>query len=392
MATGGDDWIEIWNDVFMQYNKNKKGKYNEAKQKNIDTGMGVERTVAILNGLEDNYLADMWKPIIGKIEMMSNHKYDEDEKVTRAMRVIADHIKAAVFIVNDGVVPGNSEQGYVLRRLIRRAIRYGRVLGIESFTASIADVIYEIYDDYDIDKKRVSLELAKEEENFLKTLEQGLRVFEKLAQSNQTISGKNAFLLYQSYGFPIEITKELADERGIKFDEKEFDKEEKKHQELSRTASAGKFKSGLADNSEETKKLHTACHMLNEALREVLGKDVSQKGSNITPERLRFDFNFDRKLNPEEIKKVEKLVNEKIKSNLSVTCELMSLKKAKESGAQGVFDSKYSEDVRVYSIGNFSKEICAGPHVENTNELGIFKITKEQSSSAGVRRIKAVLE
>ena len=246
--------------------------------------MGVERTVAILNGLEDNYLADMWKPIIGKIEMMSNHKYDEDEKVTRAMRVIADHIKAAVFIVNDGVVPGNSEQGYVLRRLIRRAIRYGRVLGIESFTASIADVIYEIYDDYDIDKKRVSLELAKEEENFLKTLEQGLRVFEKLAQSNQTISGKNAFLLYQSYGFPIEITKELADERGIKFDEKEFDKEEKKHQELSRTASAGKFKSGLADNSEETKKLHTACHMLNEALREVLGKDVSQKGSNITPE------------------------------------------------------------------------------------------------------------
>ncbi|MDH3353334.1 MAG: alanine--tRNA ligase [Nanoarchaeota archaeon] len=387
-----ENWVEIWNDVLMEYNKDKDGNYNEAEQKNIDTGLGVERVVTVLNGLEDNYLAGMWKPIIEKIEMMSKYKYGEDEDVTKSMRIIADHIKAAVFIINDGVVPGNSEQGYVLRRLIRRAIRHGRVLGIESFIASVADVIYFIYDDYNLDAERISLELAKEEENFLKTLEQGLRVFEKLAQTRPGVSGKNAFLLYQSYGFPIEMTKELTEERGIELDEQGFNKEAKKHQELSKTASAGKFKSGLADNSEETKKLHTACHMLNEALREVLGEDISQKGSNITPERLRFDFNFDRKMTDEEKKAVEDLVNEKIRENVLVTMEEMTVEEAKSLGAHGVFDSKYGDKVKVYSIGDFSKEICAGPHVENTSELGHFRIKKEQSSSSGVRRIKAVLE
>ena len=388
-----ENWVEIWNDVLMQYDKDKNGNYNEAKQKNIDTGMGVERTVTILNGLEDNYLASMWKPIIEKIELLSKHKYYEEEKVTKAMRIIADHIKAAVFIINDGVVPGNSERGYVLRRLIRRAIRFGRVIGIEKFTANVADVIYPIYEDYNLDAEQINLELTKEEENFIKTLEQGFRVLGKISGHSDGISGKNAFLLYQSYGFPIEMTEELASEKNLKLDKEGFEKEMQKHQELSKTVSAGKFKSGLADNSEQTKKLHTACHILNQALREVLkDNSIFQKGSNITPERLRFDFNFNRKLTDEEKQAIEDLVNKKIQKNLPVTMQEMTTDEAKSIGAQGVFDSKYGEKVKVYSIGNFSKEICAGPHVNNTSELGIFKIKKEQSSSAGIRRIKAVLE
>jgi alanyl-tRNA synthetase len=391
------DGIEIWNDVFMQYNKDGKGNYNEAKQKNIDTGMGVERTIAVLGGLEDNYLASMWKPVIEKVERISEEKYGSDEEITKSMRIIVDHIKAAVFIIHDGIVPGNSEQGYVLRRLIRRAIRYGRSIGIEMFTTKIADVIYEIYDDYKFDKKKISLELQKEEEKFIGRLEKGLRVFERLAKNAKEIKGNDAFLLYQSYGFPIEMTRELAKEKKVKLDEEGFKKESEKHQKLSQTASAGKFKSGLADDSEATKKLHTACHLLNEVLRMVLDKpDLSQRGSNITPERLRFDFNFDRKLTPEEIQDVEDMVNLKIKSNLPITCDIMSLKKAKEEGAGGVFDDKYGEDVKVYRIGaiskEFSKEICAGPHVNNTSELGKLKIVKEGSSSSGVRRIKAILE
>ena len=390
------NWVEIWNDVFMQYSKDRDGKYNEAKQKNIDTGMGVERTVAILNGLEDNYLAGMWKPIIKKIEFISKKSYNGNE---REMRIIADHVKAATFLIADGVVPGNTEQSYVLRRLIRRAIRNLRkikvsILHIDA-TAEISKEIIKIYNDYDFlqkNKEKILEELKKEEDKFQKTLDKGLKEFERMSKS-KNIDGKESFLLYQSYGFPIEMIKEIADEKNISVDEKGFERELANHQELSRTSSSGKFKSGLADNSETTKKLHTACHILNEALRVVLNKqDVYQKGSNITPERLRFDFNFDRSLSPEEIKGVEDLVNLKIKSNLPVTCKTRSLKKAKESGAQGVFDSKYSEDVKVYSIGDFSKEICAGPHVKNTSELGYFKIIKEQSSSAGVRRIKAVLE
>jgi len=390
-----ENWVEIWNDVLMQYNKNEKEKYVEAKQKNIDTGMGVERTVAILNGLEDNYLADMWKPLIEKIENLSKRSYKGNE---REMRIIADHIKAATFIIADGIVPGNSEQGYVLRRLIRGAVRHAKKLGIPQetdLTTPLVNEVIKIYDDYSIlkdNKQKIIDELNKEEDQFEKTLEKGLKQFEKMSR-NKKIGAKEAFLLYQSYGFPIEMIKELTKEKGIDVDEEGFHKELKKHQELSRTASAGKFKSGLADNSEATQKLHTACHMLNEALRIVLkDKNIFQKGSNITSERLRFDFNFDRKLTDEEKKAIEDIVNKKIKANLKIELKEMSVDEAKKQGAAGVFDSKYGDKVKVYSIGDFSKEICAGPHVENTSELGTFKITKEQSSGAGVRRIKAILE
>ncbi len=385
-----DNWVEIWNDVLMEYTKDKNGNYIEATQKNIDTGMGVERTITILNNLDDNYLADIWKPIIKKIETLSNKSYEENKKT---MRIIADHIKAAVFIISDGITPGNADQAYVLRRLIRRAIRHGRLLGIQNFTTKIADAIYPIYDDYNLDKEKITQELQKEEETFLKTLEQGLKIFDKITLDSKKISGKNAFLLYQSYGFPIEMTQELAKEKEIELDKEGFDQEMKSHQELSRTASAGKFKSGLADNSQATTKLHTACHLLNQALRVILNdKNISQRGSNITPERLRFDFNFDRKLTDEEKKAIEDLVNEKINETLSIEMQEVTPEEAKELGAHGAFDDKYGDKVKVYKIGDFSSEICAGPHVQNTKELGAFKIKKEQSSSAGVRRIKAILE
>ena len=391
-----ENWVEIWNDVLMEYEKDSRGNYNVAKQKNIDTGMGVERTVAALNGLEDNYLGCMWKPIIEEVEKLSGKSYKGNE---REMRIVADHVKAAVFIIADSIVPGNSEQGYVLRRLIRRAIRFAKKLGIEvvekDVTVEIAQPIFEIYDDYSNlvnGKEKILTELKREEDQFQKTLDKGLREFEKMT-SDSKIDAKEAFLLYQSYGFPIEMIKELSGEKGVEIDEKGFQKELEKHQELSRTASAGKFKSGLADNSELTKKLHTATHLLNEALRVVLDKkDLHQKGSNITSERLRFDFSFDRKLTVEELTEIEKLVNKKIGAKLSIKCTEMSLEDAKKKGAQGVFESKYGDKVNVYEIGDFSKELCAGPHVENTSELGHFKILKEESSAAGVRRIKAILE
>lgn len=382
-----DNWVEIWNDVLMQYNKDEKG-YHTAEQKNVDTGMGVERTTAILNGLEDNYLSDVFLPVIKKIEGISGKKYSGQKE----MRIIADHIKASVFIISDGVVPSNSERGYVLRRLIRRAIRYGWEIGMKQFTVKVAEPVFEIYPDYKLDKKKVFEELEKEEEKFLKTIEEGVKYFRKISDGKKNISGKDAFLLYQSFGFPLEMTAELAEEKGIKVDEEGFESENTKHQELSRTASSGMFKSGLADNSEATTKLHTATHLLNQALREVLGKkDIFQKGSNITPERLRFDFNFERKLTDEELKKVEDLVNKKISDALEVKREEMTVEEAKKKGAQGVFESKYGEKVSVYSAGSFSKEICAGPHVKNTKEIGKFKIIKEESSAAGVRRIKAIL-
>lgn len=389
-----ESWVEIGNDVLMQYNKDKKENYSPAKQKNIDFGGGVERTVAALNGLEDNYEADMWQPIIKQIEKLSNKSYEENK---REMRIIADHIKASVFIIADGIIPTNSEQGYVLRRLIRRAIRYSKKLSIPKntdLTTPLVKQILKIYDDYphlQKNKQKIINELKKEENQFEKTLEKGLRIFSKFSDKN--IDGKTSFLLYQSYGFPLEITIELAKEKGINVDEKSFQAEFQKHQKLSKTASAGKFKSGLTDNSEATTKLHTACHLLNQALREILNdKNISQRGSNINPERLRFDFNFDRKLTEEEIKKIENLVNQKIREEIPIKIEELSPQEAKQKGAHGVFDEKYGEKVKVYSIGNFSKEICAGPHVSNTSELGKFKIKKEQSSSAGIRRIKAVLE
>ena len=392
--------VEIGNDVLMEYDKDAKGKYSEAKQKNIDFGGGVERTLAMLNGFDDNYLTEVWKPIIKQIEKLSKKTYKGNE---REMRIIADHIKAAVFILADGITPSNTDQGYVLRRLIRRAVRYGKKLGIPKdadLTTPIVKEILKIYKDYkhlQKNKKIILEELQKEENKFEITLEKGLKELKKMAFEitvNGSIPGKKAFLLYQSYGFPFEMTKEIAlREHGVDVDEKGFEKELAKHQTLSRTASAGRFKSGLADDSKATTKLHTAAHLLLQALKTVL-KDINitQKGSNINSERLRLDFAFPRKLVEKEIKQVEDLVNKHIQKGHEIKCDEMSPSEAKKSGATGVFDSKYGDKVSVYSIGNFSKEICAGPHITNTKELGKFKIKKEQSSSSGVRRIKAILE
>jgi len=395
--SGIDKTILFKNNIkeIKNFIENNLDYYLEAKQKNIDTGMGVERTITVLNNLEDDYLSETFLPIIKEIEKLSGLKYS-DEKNKKPMRIIADHIKASCFIITDEITPSNLEQGYVLRRLIRRAIRYGRQLNIKNFTAKIAEPIFRIYEDYQHlqkNKTQIIEELEKEENRFLETLEKGINIFNKLTKQSKKLSGKDAFLLCQSYGFPIEITLELAKEKNIKVDETSYQKELQKHQELSRTATQGKFKSGLADNSEQTTKLHTATHLLAEALRVVLKKpDLIQKGSNITPERLRFDFNFDRKLTESEIKKVEELVNKKIQEKIPVIKKEMTLEQAKKFGAQGVFEHKYGDKIFVYSVGDFSKEICAGPHVKNTEELGKFKILKEESSSAGVRRIKAILE
>ena len=400
-ATDGRNWIEIWNNVFIEYNKTQEGKFIPLKQKNVDTGMGVERTLAILNGLNDNYMTEVFLPIIKEIEKISGKKYKGNEK---AMRIIADHIRASVFILGDerGIKPSNVGQGYVLRRLIRRAIRYGRLLGINSnFSVHVAKAVLPIYSDYQElarNHKFIFESLEEEENRFRETLEKGLKKFNELG-ADKIISGKEAFLLFQSYGFPIEMTEELAEENDLKVDLEEYNEEFKRHQDLSRTASAGVFKSGLADDSEAVRKLHTATHLLNEALREILGKDVKQKGSNITAERLRFDFNFPRKLTAEEIKKVEDLVNQKIKEGLNVKREEIPLNDALGSGAQGEFGMKYPELVSVYTIedskdkkGWFSREICTGPQVSNTKEIGKFRIVKEESVAAGVRRIKGVVE
>lgn len=384
-------WLEIWNDVFMQYNKTKEGKYEPLSQKNVDTGMGLERTLAVLEGLDDNYKTDLFLPIIKKIQELSGKKYDEN---TREMRIIADHLKAATFILGDekGIAPSNTGQGYVLRRLIRRAVRYGKGLGLQNFTKNITEVVigmYEqIYPELSKNKEFILSNLEQEEEKFEKTLEKGLREFEK---------GTDPFILFTSYGFPFELTKELAAEKGIKIDENKFKEELEKHQELSRTASAGMFKGGLSDAGEETKRLHTATHLLRQALEIVLGQPITQKGSNINPERLRFDFNLDRKMTDEEKKEVEDLVNKKIGEKLPVNRVVMKKEDAEKTGAAHTFGEKYGDEVSIYYIGEslesaWSKEFCGGPHIENTGELSKFKIVKEESVSAGVRRIKAVLE
>jgi len=358
--------VEIWNDVFMEYNKNVHGLYEPLKQKNVDTGMGVERTLAVLNGCKSVYETELFAPLI--------------KENTKAARIVADHIKAAVFILAEGIEPSNIGQGYVLRRLIRRAVKYG-------FDFGIIDRVIKIYEHTypELEKNRSFIieQIKKEEEKFRKTLDRGLREFEK---------GIDPFILFTTYGFPIELTQELAKEKGIKIDLDKFSEQLKQHQDLSRTASAGMFKSGLADHSEQVVKYHTASHLALAALRKILGEHVVQKGSNITAERLRLDFSHPQKITPEEIKKVEDLVNEKIKENIPVVCEEINLEEAKEKGATGVFENKYGKKVKVYTINNFSKEICSGPHVNSTGELGHFKITKEEASSAGVRRIKAILE
>jgi alanyl-tRNA synthetase len=387
--------IEVWNDVFMEFNKNEKGEYEKLAKPNVDTGMGVERTLAVLNGKENVFETELFVPLFEKITQICGKKYQDSEK---EFRIIADHLRAATFMIADGVFPSNTGAGYVLRRLIRRAVRYGKILGIESnFTVNVAEVVIQNYGEFYIELKSERIiifeELKKEEEKFRKTLENGLKEFAKLS----SVSGKEAFDLYQSYGFPFEITKELAKEKGIEIDENGFSEELKKHQELSRAASAGMFKGGLQDSGEDTAKLHSATHLLLAALRQVLGKDVYQKGSNITPERLRLDFSYPEKMNPQQIMEAEALVNAAINANLNIISEEMSLDEAGKSGAMGVFGSKYGERVTVYSIIDdnskiVSREICGGPHAKNTAELGHFKIQKEEASSAGVRRIKAILE
>ncbi len=393
--TDDDRWVEIWNDVFMEYNKTQEGKYVPLSQKNVDTGLGVERVTAILQGKDEIYQTELFLPIIRDIERITKKKYEDN---TKAMRIIADHMRASVFILGDerGAVPSNVDQGYILRRFIRRAIRHLKSLGVKDINTSIfAEKIIDMYkDEYPLleEKRNFILdELHKEEERFTKTLEMGLRKFETMTAVSDTISGKDAFLLFQSYGFPIEMTRELAEEKGVSVAESAFAVEFEKHQELSRVGAEKKFKGGLSDASEETTRLHTATHLLNEALKTVLKTDIRQKGSNITAERLRFDFNFDRKLTSEELQAVEDEVNRVIQLQLDVEREEMSLEDALASGAHGEFGAKYPAKVSVYSVGDYSKEICMGPHVKNTSELGTFKIKKEQSISAGTRRIKAVL-
>lgn len=393
-----DRWVEIGNNVFMQYFKSKDGIVTDLPHKNVDTGMGVERTTAILEGVNDNYLSSVWKDIIELISELSNLPYEGNEK---SMRIIADHIRTAVFISADpsGIKPSNTDQGYILRRLIRRAIRHAKQLGIDinsNWEEKIAQLILEKYKPYYkelVDNENVVYEVLKNEKvKFNRTLEKGLKEFEKVTKDSKTIDGITAFHLFDTYGFPIELTIELAQEQGITVDKQGYLDKFKEHQELSRTASAGKFKGGLAGNSEIETKYHTATHLLNAALKEVVNKDVHQKGSNITPERMRFDFSCDHKLTDEEKSKTEELVNKWIKESLDVTVREMTKEEAINSGAECMFIEKYPDIVTVYSIGDVSHELCGGPHVKNTSELGHFKIIKEEASSAGVRRIKAILE
>ena len=453
-------YLEIWNDVFMQYNKNAEGKYEPLAKKNVDTGMGLERTVCVLNGKKSVYEIDAFAGILNRIAELSGKVYEADESTTRAFRIIADHMRTATFILGDdrGVSPSNTDQGSILRRLIRRAVRYGMQLGMpEGFTVEIAKVIIgqykEVYPELERNAAFVLEQLQLEEGRFARTLKQGEKEFEKvynnvcqtratlesilsaeypvalakeMAESKKlrpspdmmpiieaakaddavaleaavkarmeslgTLDGRSAFKLYDTYGFPIEMTKELAAEKGLTVDEADFAERFKKHQELSHQGADQKFKGGLADHSEQTARLHTATHLLHAALRKVLGDEVAQKGSNITAERLRFDFSFGRKMTPEEIQEVERLVNVAIDAKAPVVCEEMTVPEAKAKGAIGLFESKYGERVRTYKMGEFSFEICGGPHAENTGDLGSFKIQKEESSSAGVRRIKATIQ
>ena len=393
-------YLEIWNDVFMQYNKKENGTFEPLAQKNVDTGMGLERTICVLNGKKSVYETDLFENILGKIAELSGKTYGEDEATTKAFRIIADHMRTSTFIMGDdrGVSPANVDQGYVLRRLIRRAVRYGMEIGMpEGFTGEIAKVIIEQYKDVYPELKRneafVLEQLALEETRFAKTLKQGNREFEKLAQrvKDGRIDGESAFHLYDTYGFPVEMTCELAKDAGLTVDMEGFKECFKKHQATSQAGAEQRFKGGLADHSAQSARLHTATHLLHAALRKVLGDEVAQKGSNITAERLRFDFSFGRKMTKEEIAEVERLVNEAIDAHAPIVCEEMTVPEAKAQGAIGLFTSKYGENVKVYTMGPYSKEICGGPHATNTGDLKSFKIQKEESSSAGVRRIKAVI-
>ncbi|MBR2508630.1 MAG: alanine--tRNA ligase [Lentisphaeria bacterium] len=393
-------WVEIWNDVFMQYYKNADGKYELSKQKNVDTGMGLERVTAILQGKKSCYETEIFAPVFAEIDAILNRPAPAER--TASERIIADHLRAATFIIADGITPGKVDQPYVLRRLIRRAIKNGRNLNIEgNFCARIAkvyiDQLGDVYPELKNNEAKILDEFSREEKTFEEALEKGTREFEKLIARvpahvvKKVISGKNAFFLYETYGFPVELTAEMAAEKGFTVDMEGYQAAYEKHQALSRQGAEQKFKGGLADHSEETAKLHTATHLLQAALRKVLGNHVCQKGSNITAERLRFDFSHEEKMTPEQIAEVQKLVNEAIERKLPVICEEMALEDAQKSGAMGLFESKYAEKVKVYTMGDVSKEICGGPHANNTGDLEGFKILKEESSSRGVRRIKAVI-
>ena len=394
-------YLEIWNNVFMQYNRSADGALTPLERKNVDTGMGLERTICVLTGKKSVYETEAFSDILDKIAALSGKAYGQSEEITRAFRIIADHIRCSVFILGDqrGVTPSNVDQGYVLRRLIRRSVRYGKTLELPVGSYSkIAEVIIEKYahqyPELNKNRERIMRELNLEEERFARTLNQGLKEYTKAAAAlkpGDCIDGLTAFHLYDTFGFPIEMTVELARENNINVDTAGFEEAFKEHQAKSHAGAQQRFKGGLADQSEQTARLHTATHLLHSALRRVLGSQVAQKGSNITPERLRFDFSFERKMTPEEIKQVEELVNEAIKADAPIICEEMPLEQAKQSGAIGLLESKYGENVKVYTMGDFSKEICGGPHAHSTGELVSFKIKKEESSSAGVRRIKAVI-
>ena len=394
-------YLEIWNDVFMQYHKNADGTFEPMAHKNVDTGMGLERTICVLNGKQTVYDTDAFTGILAKIAELSGKTYGADEQTTRAFRIIADHMRTATMILGDprGVSPSNVDQGYVLRRLIRRAVRFGMELGMgEGFTCEIAKVIIaqyrEVYPELKQNEAFVLEQLKLEEARFARTLRQGEKEFAKMVarmDGGTVIDGVSAFKLYDTYGFPIEMTKELAAEHGLTVDEAGFAARFEQHQKTSHAGAEQRFKGGLADHSEQTARLHTATHLLHAALRKVLGDEVAQKGSNITAERLRFDFSFGRKMTKEEIAEVERLVNEAIAADAPVDMKETTVAEAKAEGAIGLFESKYGEKVRMYTMGPFSKEICGGPHANHTGELVSFKIQKEESSSAGVRRIKATI-
>lgn len=394
-------YVEIWNDVFMQFNKNADGSFSPLKQKNVDTGMGLERVLMNVQGLKSVYETDVFAPIVAEIERLSG-KSIADPECVKAIRVIADHIRTATFIIGDerGVTPSNVDQGYILRRLLRRAIRFGKGLGLKNGDYSkIAETVVEKYKDaypeLSVARDKIIHEIDEEQARFERTLENGMKEFEKLCKFLQSdvIPGKSAFRLYDTYGFPLEMTIELAGERGFKVDVDGFNARFEEHKNLSHAGAEQRFKGGLADTGELTARLHTATHLMHQALKDVLNDPtVNQRGSNITPERLRFDFSFGRAMTPEELKAVEDKVNDAIKADVPVVCEEMTVDEAKAQGAVGLFTAKYGEKVKVYTMGKYSKEICGGPHAARTGELGHFRIVKEQSSSAGVRRIKAVLE
>jgi alanyl-tRNA synthetase len=401
-------WLEIWNDVFMQYNKTAEGVYEPLARTCVDTGMGIERTVTILNGKKSVYDTEIFGPVIAGVEKASSYRYGSDGEKDKSVRIICDHIRASAFILGDpkAVSPSNVGAGYVLRRLIRRAVRHGRKLGIDSPLSSLAAIIVDQlkgpYPELEENRDRIREELDQEEAKFLETLQKGEHEFEKLLPNllkdpRRIMSGRLAFKLYDTYGFPIELTEELAAEQGMTVNREEFDEAFKKHQELSRAGSGQVFKGGLGDQGEMAVKYHTATHLLHRALRMVLGDHVAQKGSNITAERMRFDFSHSAPMSGEEISRVQAIVNEQIRRDLPVTMEIMALEEALTSGAIALFGEKYESQVKVYTVGNaatgiFSREVCGGPHVERTGTMGTFKILKEQSSSAGVRRIRAVLE